>query len=72
MSMYNDSDWTRKDNFKICEENSLRVSEHAGRWTHLGPGDEQKWHGTFSYKPNREWNYTAAAMKLKFVDERSS
>ena len=51
MSMFNDSDCTRRENGKIC---ILR-----GQWTFLGPGSGKKWYGESSYSPNGEQNSTA-------------
>ena len=51
MSMFNDSDWTRRENGKIC---ILR-----GQWTFLGPGSGKKWYGESSYSPSGEQNSTA-------------
>ena len=46
MSMYNDIDWTAKDNASICDQNSSEVSEYAakfpvGHWTVLCLGSEK-------------------------------
>ena len=48
MSMYNDIDWTRKDNRDTCCQKMSRVSAHArqfpeGGWCFLGPGDKVVW-----------------------------
>ena len=73
MSMYNDIDWTAKNNKGRCEEHSSQVSDSArqifeGNWIFLGPGDENKCYGTISHKPNSEWNRTAERMMLKFAE----
>ena len=46
MSMYNDIDWTRKDNRDTCCQKLSRVSVYArhspeGGWCFLGPGDKK-------------------------------
>ena len=55
MSMFNDLLWDKKENEKVCEENSRKVGEYAqrfpcGHWSFLGPGSEKKWSGTHMYK----------------------
>ena len=47
MSMYNDIDWTRKDNSNLGAENSSRFSDNARNiavvnWTYFGPGDGRR------------------------------
>ena len=61
MSMFNDIDWTRKGNDGICISSSAKVKEYAKRfsqrhWTFLGPGDEKRCYGTFSYTPEGKWD----------------
>ena len=77
MSMYNDIDWTKKDNRDTCYPNSSRVSEYAFRFP---AGDrtfldisrlaEMRKSGiwTLSYKPDGEWNRTAEVMMLQFAE----
>ena len=60
MSMYNDIGWTMRDNRSHCVENSSRVFGYARKffirnWTFLCAGDENKWYGALSYKPDGEW-----------------
>ena len=45
MSMFNDTEWTRRGNSEQCISNSEQVKEYAkrfsrGHWTFLGPGSE--------------------------------
>ena len=66
MSMSNDIDWT-KENSKVCLSNSEKVKNYAKRFQRghrslLGPGDEEKWYGTHTYKPEGKWNTTADDM----------
>ena len=73
MSMHNDIDWTQKHNEDICGQNSSRVSAHVksfptGCWTFLGPGDEEKWYGTLSRKPEEKWNDTAYILMQEFAE----
>ena len=73
MSIYNDIDWTAKDNTSRCLENSSQVSDNAkkfslGHWTFLGPGDENKWYGTLTHKPMENGNRTAEQMMLNFAE----
>ena len=50
--------------------NSLNVRENAhrfpkGHWSFLGPGTEEKRHGTHTYKPEGKWNHCADVMMRK-------
>ena len=40
----------------------------VGTWSLLGPGEEEKWHGTHYYKPEGQWNTTAGVMVADFKD----
>ena len=68
MSMYNDVDWSQgKEIFKTCVSHSAEVKAHAhrlpkGHWSFLGPGTEEKWYGTHTYKPEGLWNRSAEMM----------
>ena len=44
MSMYNDIDWTAKDNRSLCEKHSSRVSEYA-RQSPMGSFQETRMSG---------------------------
>ena len=73
MTMYSDIDWTQKNNEDICRQNASRVSAYvrscpAGSRTFLGHGDEEKWNGTLSYKPDGEWNFAAVTMMLECTE----
>ena len=53
MSMFNDIIWEKKENEKVCEENSFKVGLYSqrflrGHWSFLGPGSQKKWYGTCS------------------------
>ena len=39
-----------------------------GHQSFLGPGEEEKWYGTHSYKPEGQWNSTADVMVANFKD----
>ena len=57
MSMYNDIAWREKVNTERCEYNSQTVANYArrfprGHWSFLGPGSEEKWHGTYTNRPD--------------------
>ena len=39
-----------------------------GRFSFLGPGDEKKWPGTLSHKPDGKWNVTAEEMMIIFAE----
>ena len=71
MSMYNDIEWTRKDNREVCLNNSSNVAEYAksffkGHWSVLGPGCEKKWCTAVAHKTNRLWDKTAKTMLGSF------
>ena len=56
-----------------CIANSHRVTEYArrftrGHWSVLGPGSEKKWYGTYSGKPDGDWDKTAERMMLNFAE----
>ena len=64
MTMYNDTDWTKDGNLETCVSDSVEVKACAnrfpkGRWSFLGPGREEKWYGTHTYKPKGLWNQSA-------------
>ena len=40
----------------------------VGTWSFLGPGEEEKWHGTHYHKPEGQWNTTAGVMVADFKD----
>ena len=72
MSMYNDIVWRERGNTEECIMNSVAVANYArrfllGRWSFLGPGSEKKWYGTYSDKPDRDWDKTARMM-LNFAE----
>ena len=73
MSMYNDTDWTKDGKPQMCMSNSFEVKAHAnrfpkGHWSFLGPGTEEKWYGTHTYKPEGLWNRSADMMILHLRD----
>ena len=73
MSMYNDIDWTRKDNRGLCVEihHELLNMPESFPWVvglSLVQEGEHKWYGTVSYKPNGEWNCTAELIMLKSAE----
>ena len=79
MSMFNDIDWTQKGNSAECFSISEKVRNYAkmfprGHWSFLGPGEEETWYGTHTYKPEGKWNTTADVMveNLKKVNIRYS
>ena len=63
MSMYNDILWREKGNTEKCVQNFIRIATYVrrfprGRWSFLGPGSEEKWYGTYSDKPDGNWDRT--------------
>ena len=56
-------------------EDSVKVSNYArrfplGRWSFLGPGSEKEWYGTYSDKPDGDWDKTAVQMMLNLAESR--
>ena len=56
MCMFNDIDWTKRNNEETCTSNSEQEKWYAQKfqtchWTFMGPGDEWKWLGTRDYRP---------------------
>ena len=55
MSMYNDIVWGERGNTERCENNSQT---------------EEKWYGTYSDKPDGDWDRTTERMMLNFCRKR--
>ena len=56
MSMFNDTDWTKRGNSERCISNSEQVKNYAkkftqGHRTFLGLGCEKNWYGKSNYPP---------------------
>ena len=73
MSVYNDIEWREQGNTEKCDNNSVTVANYArrfprGRWSFLGHGSEKKWRGTYTDKPNGDWDKTAEQMMLDFEE----
>ena len=54
---------------------SVTVANYARRfplgcWSFLGPGSEKKWYGTYSDKPDGDWDKTAEHMMLNLAESR--
>ena len=72
MSMFNDISCDRKDNKEQCLKNAEFVKTFAkrfgiGQWSFIGPGSEKKWYPSEN-SPQREWDYVAEEMLLKFEE----
>ena len=39
-----------------------------GHWSFLGPGEEEKWHGTHNYKLEGQWSTAADVVVDNFKD----
>ena len=39
-----------------------------GHWSFLGPGSDNKWHGTHTYKPNGEGDHVAEDIMINFSE----
>ena len=73
MSMFNDTDWTRRGNSEQCVSNSDQVKNYAkkftqGHWTSLELGSEKKWYGKSNYLPEGKWKDTANMMVEQFEE----
>ena len=73
LSVFNDTDWSKKGNDGICFSNAEKVKNYAmhsckdtGRF--LGPGSEKKWYGGSSYPSKGDWDSTADVMVLRFKE----
>ena len=72
LSMRNDSTGHRKHSEESCKQSETRLASCAkdfepGRWSLLGPGDEEKLYASSIYKPEEKWNATADIMKQDFA-----
>ena len=70
MSMFNDINWTKKGNSSECFSHSEKVKDYGrmcprGLWSFVSPGEENKWCGTHTYKPEGQWNEIADVMVEK-------
>ena len=73
MSMYNDIVYCTRNNKNECCDNATCVAQYAQNfkprhWFFLGPGDENKWYGSFINKPDGKWNSTAENMMQEFAE----
>ena len=71
--MYNDIIWGERGKTGKCEINSVTVANYArrfmlGRWSFLGAGSEKKNYGTYSVKPDGDWDKTAELRMLNFAE----
>ena len=71
MSMFNDIVWKKND--ENCVSNAEEVKNYAMRfsiehWTFLGPGSEEKWHGSSNHAQKGQWNCTADNMVQRFKE----
>ena len=63
----------QEGNSEKCISDSEEIKNYAerfpqGHWTFLGPGDEKKWYGTLSYKPDGKWDSAASSMVQRFAE----
>ena len=73
VSMFNDFEWTKKGNSSQYFSNSGQVKGHArrfprGHWSFPGPGEENTWYGTHTYKPEGKWNEVADLLVNNFKE----
>ena len=71
VSMFNDIELGKERNKDACIMNSTMVQDDARKFPHghrsfLGPGPEQKWYGTNTYKPDGQWDRVAEDMLINF------
>ena len=74
VSMFNDIELGKERNKDACIMNSTMVQDDARKFPHghrsfLGPGPEQKWYGTNTYKPDGQWDRVAEDMLINFAEE---
>ena len=78
MSMFlYEIDWTKKQNSKECFSNFEKVKNYtkrfpSGRWSFFVPGEEDKWHGTHTNKPERQWTHCCRCHGCHFQRQRTS
>ena len=75
--MSNDIEWARKWHSVHCCSNSKEVRDYAksfqrGHWSLLGPGNEGKWCGTYSQKPEGKWDCEVNQMITHFAESGRS
>ena len=63
----------QEGNSEKCISDSEQIKFYAerfsqGHWTFLGPGDEKKWFGTLSFKPDGKWDSAASSMVQRFAE----
>ena len=54
--------------YEFCYSCELCSQIPAGLWSFLGPGSEKKWYGTYSDKPDGDWDKIAERMMLNFAE----
>ena len=67
MSMFNGIDWTKRETSDNCISNSEQGENNVKRFSRghrsfEGPGDEEKWYGTHTYKIEGKWDSIATEM----------
>ena len=67
-TLYGENEETQKRLRKPCiVANYVRRFPHR-RWSFMGPGSEKKGYGTYSDKPDGDWDTTAERMMLNFAE----
>ena len=61
MSLFNHIGWWTGQDDPKCSRDAVEVANCAphfghGRWSFLGPGNEEKWYGTSNDTPKGKWN----------------
>ena len=62
-----------REHSEQCLSNSEKVKNYTkrfsrGPWKFLGPGEEKKWYGTFSWSLEGQWDSTAKLMVERFKE----
>ena len=75
MSMFNDTDWTKRNIEETCASNSEKVTLYAqrfpqGHWTFIGHGEGMKWYGTRDYKPEGKLDSIASKTVQTFQETK--
>ena len=65
-TLHGENKETQKSARKI--QLQFRIIFTLGRWSSWEPGSEKKWYGTYSDKPDEDWDKTAEQMMLNLAE----
>ena len=77
MSMFSDIEFWTNQNESKCSQSAVEVASSArefaqGRWSFLGPRDEEKWYGTSDDKPKGKLDIDDTNKNRRSPHERTS